>query len=59
MGAIFSSLNKVEQIKLVETSKKDDDDDKVTVIVELTDEESERLLYFAFRPTVKQLLIRR
>ena len=58
MGAIFSSLNKVEQIKLVETSKKDDDD-KVTVIVELTDEESERLLYFAFRPTVKQLLIRR
>ena len=58
MGAIFSSLNKVEQIKLIETSKKDDDD-KVTVIVELTDEESERLLYFAFRPTVKQLLIRR
>ena len=67
MGKTFSSLkfklkkfNKVEEISLVETKTTSDDaDDKVAFIVELTDEESERLLYFAFRPTFKQLLIRR
>ena len=66
MGSTFSALkfklkrfNKVEEISLVETETKSSDEDKVALIVEMTDEESKRLLYFAFRPTFKQLLIRR